>query len=118
MNSALASRALASPSKDLSEEGQALVKDLRSVIEEAKKLILSKNDGQLLQEFIWAAENFGADDIKKPKIAADKESSKQDARQAGNDLKTLGTLLITNGQFRKLCTSSRSPTRPIAINKL
>jgi hypothetical protein len=104
MNSALSSKALTSPSKDLSEEGQALVKDLRNVIEQSKKLMLSKNDGQLLQEFIWGARHLSTGDAKKPNLPTDKESSKQDARSAGDDLKTLGTLLITNGEFRKLCT--------------
>ena len=118
MNSALTSRALASPSKDLSEDGQVLVKDLRNVIEQAKKLILSKNEGQLLQEFIWSAQNVAAEPAKKPDIPIDKESSTQDAKQAGENLKTLGSLLITNGEFRKLCSSTVSPAPPIATNNL
>lgn len=32
-----------------------------------------------------------------------KEDGKQDANKALEGLKTLGTLLITNGEFRKLC---------------
>lgn len=102
MNSALTSKALSSPSKELSEDGQVLVKDLRNVIEQAKKLMLTKNEGQLIQEFVWGATHFGTGDAKKPSLPTDKESSKQDAGNAAEDLKTLGTLLITNGEFRKL----------------
>lgn len=102
MNSALASKALSSPSDKLSDDGKVLVKDLRNVIEQTKKMILSKNDGQLLQEFIWSATHFSPPDAQKPEFAGNKEDGKNDAKQAGEDLKTLGNLLITNGEFRKI----------------
>lgn len=105
MNSALASKALSSPSKELSREGQALVKNLRDVIEQTKKMMLSKNEGQLLQEFVWGATHFSAGGAKMPNMPTDKDTAKQDASKAGEDLKTLGRLLITNGEFRKLCKS-------------
>lgn len=104
MNSAITSKALSSPPKELSSEGQALVKDLRVVIDEAKKLILSKNEGQLLQEFIWEAQRIGTGEAPvQPDVPVSKESAQQDADKAVQGLKTLGTLLITNGEFRKLC---------------
>ena len=79
------------------------MQDLRTVMEQAKKLILSKNEGQLLQEFIWQAEHISADDVQeKPNVPVDKESAQQDGQKASEGLKTLGTLLITNGEFRKL----------------
>jgi hypothetical protein len=102
LNSALASKALTKPSQELSEEGRVLVEDLRKVIEQAKTLILSKNDGQLLQEFIWDAERMSADEVQKPDVAVSRESAEQDAARAREGLKSLGTLLITNGEFRKL----------------
>jgi len=52
MNTALAWKQLQSPSKKLSPDGQKLVGDLRTVIEQAKLLLLSKNQGDLLQQFI------------------------------------------------------------------
>jgi hypothetical protein len=85
----------------LSEEGRALVQDLRVVIEEAKKLILSKNDGQLLQEFIYDAQHISTEDVQKPNVAGN-DTAEQDAARAREGLKTLGTLMITNGEFRKL----------------
>ncbi len=78
------------------------MQDLRKVIEESKKLILSKNDGQLLQEFIWDAQRISGDDVQKPQIAGTRDSAEQDAAKAKEGLKSLGTLIITNGEFRKI----------------
>lgn len=103
MNSALASKALSSPSDKLSDDGKTLVKDLRNVVEQAKKMMLTKNEGQLLQEFIWGAQNLNVGTPNKPEAPESKDKAKQDADKATEDLKTLGTLLITNGEFRKLC---------------
>lgn len=78
------------------------MKDVRDVIEQAKKLILSKNDGQLIQEFIWEAQQITSGDAQKPNAPVGKDVAKQDGSQALEGLKTLGTLLITNGEFRKI----------------
>lgn len=104
MNSALTSKTLTEPSKDLSEDGKVLVKDLRDVIEQSKKLLLSKNEGELLQDFIWQAQQITAGDAKAPNVPVSKEDGKQDGQKTLEGLKTLGTLLITNGEFRKLRT--------------
>jgi len=78
------------------------VQDVRDVLEQAKKTLLIKNDGELLQDFIWQAQNITAGDAKGPKTPLPKDDAKQDANKALEGLKTLGTLLITNGEFRKL----------------
>ena len=104
MNSALASKPLAKPSKNLSEEGHTLVADLRDVIEKAKLLLLSKNEGDLLQDFIWQSQQLTGGDFKTPDAPVDKDTAKQHGNEALEGLRTLGTLLITNGQFRKLRT--------------
>lgn len=84
------------------------MQDLRNVIEEAKKLLLSKNDGQLLQEFIWSAGAMSKDEVDgRANVGVTKDSAKQDGQTALEGLKTLGTLLVTNGQFRKLRESLR-----------
>ena len=103
MNSALQWDPMKSPSKKLSTEGQQLVGDLRDVIEKAKILLLTKNQGNLLQDFIWQAQSVGAGNAQKPNAPVDKDTAKQHGQQAAEGLKTLGNLLITNGQFRKLC---------------
>ncbi|PWY95116.1 hypothetical protein BO94DRAFT_218982 [Aspergillus sclerotioniger CBS 115572] len=114
LNSALTSKALSSPSQELSGEGQALVKDLRHVIEHAKKLVLSKNEGQLLQEFLWEAQNISSGDTEKPGVPVTKDSAQQDAQEALEGLKTLGRLLITNGEFRKLLNDAMTLARDMA----
>ncbi len=102
LSSALASRPLSKPSTKLSSEGQKLVADLRNVIEQAKILTLVKNQGNLLQDFIWQTENMGSGNAKLPGAPIDKSTAQQHGNQALDGLRTLGTLLISNGQFRKL----------------
>ncbi|KAJ9403426.1 hypothetical protein DTO045G8_8841 [Paecilomyces variotii] len=114
LNSALKSKALTSPPKELSSEGQRLVQDLRDVIDQTKKLWLSKNDGNLLQEFIWNATHLNAGQANKPNVPIDKQSAQQDGSQALEGLKTLGELLITNGEFRKLLSDATVLLRDIA----
>lgn len=110
MNSALDWRGLKTPSKKLSSEGQLLVTDLRDVIEQAKILLLTKNEGNLLQDFIWQTQGIGSGGAQKPNAPIDKDTAKQHGQEALEGLRTLGQLLITNGQFRKLCKRSHHLT--------
>ena len=102
MNSFLESKALASPSKRLSAEGQALVADFKEIVKQAQYLLLSKNDGNLLQDFIWQTQQFDPKTLAAPGAPVDKDTAQQHGNQALEGLRTLGTLIITNGQFRKL----------------
>jgi len=102
MNTALEWQQFRNPSKKLSVEGQQLVKDLRDVIEKSKILLLSKNEGNLLQDFIWQTQMIGQGGAKAPQAPVDKETAKQHGQQVLEGLRVLGNLLITNGQFRKL----------------
>jgi hypothetical protein len=114
LNSALAHRALNSPSKKLSPEGQSLVTDLKNVIEQAKILLLTKNEGNLLQDFIWQAENVSGTGANRPNVPVDKNTARQDGNNALEGLRTLGTLLISNGQFRKLLSDATVLLRDMA----
>jgi len=114
LNSALAHRALNSPSKKLSSEGQHLVSDLKSVIEQAKILLLTKNEGNLLQDFIWQAEHLGSNSASLPNAPVDKDTAKQHGNEALDGLRTLGTLIISNGQFRKLLSDATILLRDMA----
>jgi hypothetical protein len=114
LNSALASKPLSSPSKKLSTEGQQLVGDLRKVIEQAKILLLTKNEGNLLQDFIWNAEQISGGNQALPGAPVDKNTAKQHGNEALDGLRTLGTLLISNGQFRKLLSDATTLLRDIA----
>ena len=103
MNSALTWGPLTKPSNKLSSDGQLLVADLRDVIEKTKIMLLTKNDGNLIQDFVWQTQAIGTGDATKPNAPIDKETAKQHGQEALEGLRTLGQLLITNGQFRKLC---------------
>ncbi|KAJ5972111.1 uncharacterized protein N7479_002029 [Penicillium vulpinum] len=118
LNSALNSKALASPHRELSSDGKTLVADLRNVIEAAKKMLLIKNEGELLQDFIWQAQRIsgGNAEANRPGVAIDKEAGQQDASRAVDGLKTLGTLMITNGEFRKLLNDAMTLGRDIAAD--
>ena len=80
-----------------------MVGDLRNVIEEAKILLLTKNEGNLLQDFVYQSQNIGTGGAQTPGAPVDKETAQQHGNQALEGLRTLGTLLLSNGQFRKLC---------------
>ncbi|KAL6721623.1 hypothetical protein ACLMJK_000727 [Lecanora helva] len=114
LNSAIASKALSSPSSKLSEEGRHLVADLRDVIEQAKILLLTKNEGNLLQDFIYTTGQVSGGDAKLPGAPVDKETAQQHGNQALDGLRTLGTLVLSNGQFRKLLSDASILLRDIA----
>ncbi|EOD44352.1 hypothetical protein UCRNP2_8965 [Neofusicoccum parvum UCRNP2] len=114
LNSALSHKLLASPSKKLSSDGQKLVGDLKDVIEAAKVLLLTKNDGNLLQDFIWQTQQISGGDAKAPNAPVDKDTAKQHGNEALEGLRTLGTLLISNGQFRKLLNDASIIVRDMA----
>lgn len=105
MNSALEWGPMKSPSGKLSAEGQKLVADLRDVIEKTKHMILSKNEGNLIQDFIWQTQGMTTEGVSGPNAPVDKETAKKHGNEALDGLRTLGELIITNGQFRKLCKS-------------
>jgi Family of unknown function (DUF5923) len=65
---------------------------------------LSKNEGNLLQEFIWETQQISGGDAKLPNAPVDKETAKQHGNELLEGLRTLGTLVISNGQFRKIRT--------------
>nr|POF01666.1 uncharacterized protein c32a11.02c [Quercus suber] len=114
LNSVLEKSFLKTPSKKLSTEGQQLVGDLRDVIEKAKVLLLTKNHGNLLQDFIWQTQHIGAGNAVTPGAPVDKDTAKQHGNQALEGLRTLGELLVTNGEFRKLLSDATVLLRDIA----
>ncbi|KAF2276375.1 uncharacterized protein EI97DRAFT_458312 [Westerdykella ornata] len=114
LNSVLASKALSSPSKKLSSDGQRLVADLKDVIEQAKILLLTKNDGNLLQDFIWQTQQISGGNAQAPGAPVDKDTARRHANEALDGLRTLGTLIISNGQFRKLLSDATILLRDIA----
>ena len=78
------------------------------MVQEAKVLLLAKNEGDLLQDFIWQTQHLGGGNAQLPGAPIDKSTAQQHGNQALDGLRTLGTLIISNGQFRKLCMSRNS----------
>ena len=91
-----------------------MVADLQEVIKQAKNLLLTKNEGNLLQDFIWQTQHLSGGDAKFPGAPTDKETAQQHGNQALEGLRTLGTLLISNGQFRKLLRDASILLRDMA----
>ena len=88
--------------------------DLKEVIRQAKHLLLSKNEGNLLQDFIWQTQNLDGGNAGIPGAPVDKDTAQQHGNQALEGLRTLGTLIISNGQFRKLLKDASILIRDIA----
>lgn len=100
LTSAVESDMLRNPSEQLSSEGRQLVKDLRDVIDSAKYLCLRKNYDEELQNFLYNTMKAST----QPNVDApiSKDTANDHGNQALDGIRTLGRLLITNGQFRKL----------------
>ncbi|KAI9646554.1 hypothetical protein NHQ30_004549 [Ciborinia camelliae] len=125
LNSFIKSRALKEASKEpsqeptkepkkLSKEAQGLVQDFRSIVEQAKNLILTKNSDEILQDFIWQCQKIDRGVAAVPGAPVDQETTQQDALRAKEGFKTLGQLIITNGEFRKLLNDAIVLLRDIA----
>jgi hypothetical protein len=114
LNSLLSSKGLSAPPQELSAEGKILVTDVCEVIFQAKELVLSKNSGNLLQDFVWQTRQFDPSSVSTVKSPVDKDRAKRDSNDALEGLRTLGRLIITNGQFRKLLKDSTVLFRDMA----
>lgn len=91
---------LSNPNKDLSTEGKTILQDFRNVVEEAKRLLLTKNYDQSLQEFIWNTTQLGVKggpQTAAPGIPVSGDGVSRDAQEAKAGLRSLGELIITNG---------------------
>ncbi len=72
-----------------------MIADFRDVVEQAKHLLLTKNEGNLLQDFIWQSQKIDGGNATLPGAPVDKETAKQHGNEALSGLRTLGTLLIS-----------------------
>lgn len=87
---------------------------MKEVINEAKKLLLSKNQGNLIQEFVWDAQGISGGNATTPNAPVDKATARQHGDEALDGLKTLGRLILSNGQFRKLLDDALILARDVA----
>jgi len=114
LNTALEWEYMNKPNAKLSADGKKLVHDLKDVIEQSKLLLLSKNQGNLLQDFIWQTQKISTNDAPNVNAPLDKDTAQQHGQQALEGLRVLGNLIITNGQFRKLLSDATVLIRDIA----
>ncbi|GAA5934568.1 uncharacterized protein JCM15063_004617 [Sporobolomyces koalae] len=89
----------------LSKDGKNLVEDFRDIIRTAKQIVVEKNDDELLQNFIYhttKVQTPSADQVKNVNTATSQQDMQADGEQAVEHLRTLGKLIFTNSEFRKL----------------
>jgi hypothetical protein len=67
-----------------------------------------------LQDFIWQTQQITGGEAAKPGVPVSKDTAKQHGNEALEGLRTLGTLIISNGQFRKLLNDATILLRSIA----
>ncbi|KAI9842482.1 MAG: hypothetical protein M1838_003107 [Thelocarpon superellum] len=97
----LASDILNPTQRDLSDSGRFLVKYTKQWLAEVIDLLRHKNDGDQVQEFIWflskADLSLDTQDLAKTASTA---RARADASAGYESLKTVGSLLLTNSDFR------------------
>ena len=99
----------------LSSEGRTLVNDVRAIIRTAHKMVMNKNADELAQNFIWhvrrcscvaalTSQTRKADASRAGGLAApvSKGEAQEHADQGLEHLRTLGRLLFTNSEARKI----------------
>ncbi|TVY25714.1 Uncharacterized protein LHYA1_G006547 [Lachnellula hyalina] len=97
----LASDVLNPETPGLSESGRKLVKYMKQWVAQFIELVKNKNDGDQIQDFIWyiihARLQIDTGDLVK---TATSTRSKADASAAYESIRTVGSLLLTNSDFR------------------
>ncbi|KAF7324755.1 hypothetical protein MKEN_00517300 [Mycena kentingensis (nom. inval.)] len=93
--------------KKLSPEGRKLVGDIRDILTTMSKIIHDKNNGEILQRFVWETRGVDTSAIKPNdgevgKGKDDLDKAKRDAQEAAHHLRTLLSLVLTNAEMRKL----------------
>ncbi|GAA5986554.1 hypothetical protein JCM11641_003673 [Rhodosporidiobolus odoratus] len=89
----------------LSKDGKGLVEDTRDIIRVLKQIVQEKNEDELIQNFIYHTRKTsppGINDLKNVSTGTDKGQMQDHADQAVEHLRTLGKLIFTNSEARKL----------------
>ncbi|KAF2402320.1 hypothetical protein EJ06DRAFT_333210 [Trichodelitschia bisporula] len=97
----LAADVLNPTNPDLSESGRLLTKRVRQLLVQLIELLQNKNSADQIQDFIWFASksrlSFDVEDIAR---RASKAKARADTAAAYRSLQTVGSLLLTNSDFR------------------
>lgn len=99
----LASDVLNAENADLSESGRRLVKFTRQWIQQFSEFLRNKNDKDQIQDLIWfLSKSRISVDTADLAARASKTKAKADAVAAYQSLKTVGSLMLMNDDFRTL----------------
>lgn len=86
---------------DLSDSGRLLVKNTKQWLAEFIEMLRNKNDNDAIQDFIWfLSKSRLSVDTEDIANQASKVKSKADTTAAYESLRTVGSLLLTNSDFR------------------
>ncbi|KAJ7084656.1 hypothetical protein B0H15DRAFT_888282 [Mycena belliarum] len=104
--------------KKLSPEGRKLVGDIRDILTSFSTLVQDKNKDEILQRFVWATRGVDTStmaptDGHKEKGNQELDKAKRDAQQAAHHLRTLLSIVLTNGEMRKLLTDAGTVGRDL-----
>ena len=98
----LASDVLNPDNPDLSDDGRRLVRLTKLWLQQFITLLLHKNGGDQLQDLIWfLAKSRISVDVEDLAARAKKTKGKADIAAAYQSLQTVGSLLLTNADFRR-----------------
>ncbi|KIW92211.1 uncharacterized protein Z519_07195 [Cladophialophora bantiana CBS 173.52] len=97
----LAADVLNPNNKELSESGRALIRNCRTWIKLFIEILKNKNNHDQIQDFIWyTTKSRIALDVDDISHSASKVKARADARAAYESFRTVGSLLLTNADFR------------------
>lgn len=112
LRSLLSADVLNPDASDLSDSGRALVRDIKLWLRQLIELLLNKNPEDQVQDFIWC--------LAKARLQVDTDDIGTRASQARADtsavyqsLQTVGSLLLTNPDFRVLLSDLETITREV-----
>ena len=97
----LASDILNPNNKDLSESGRQLVRNCRNWLKVFIELLRRKNDKDQIQDLVWSLTKSRVSlDVNDISHQASKVKAKADAQATYDSFRTVGSLLLTNSDFR------------------
>lgn len=97
----LASDLLNANNRELSESGRLLIRNCRGWLKFFIELLRNKNNGDQVQDFIWyLTQSRISLDINDVSNQASKVKARADAAATYESFRTVGSLLLTNSDFR------------------
>ena len=87
--------------KDLSDSGRALIRNCRTWLKLFIEILKNKNNQDQIQDFIWYTTKSRISlDVEDISHSASKVKARADAQAAYDSFRTVGSLLLTNSDFR------------------